>query len=123
MDIPLTSLRIVPLDSLRATIVRLTSLGCSGSVMEQFMGRPRRLLGIREDHCCSIRLCPSDANVVSPLIVSQPGTIPGGVVVQRSVNGPDITATLCDHAGVELLCSRNFVTIILSGATQKIESD
>jgi arylsulfatase A-like enzyme len=72
------------------------------------------------EHGCSIKLCPYDANIASPLIVSQPGTIPAGAVVRRSVNGPDITATLCDHAGVEVpwkIHGRSFRDLLIDPAT------
>lgn len=68
------------------------------------------------EHGCSIKLCPYDANVASPLIVSQPGTIPSGVVVRRPVNGPDITATLCEHASVDVpwkIHGRSFRELLL----------
>jgi len=72
------------------------------------------------EHGCSIKLCPYDANIASPLIVSQPGTLPAGAVVRRSVNGPDITATLCDHAGVEVpwkIHGRSFRDLLIDPAT------
>lgn len=54
------------------------------------------------EHGCSIKLAPYDANIASPLIISQPGTLPQGKVCRHPVNSPDLVATFCKLAAVEV---------------------
>lgn len=71
------------------------------------------------EHGCSIKLCPYDANIASPLIMSQPGTVAEGTVIRRPVSGPDITATLCDYADVTVpwkLHGRSFRELLVSSS-------
>jgi arylsulfatase A-like enzyme len=52
------------------------------------------------EHGMSIKLAPYDAAIASPLIVSQPGTLPEGRVCRVPVNSADLVATLCGRAGI-----------------------
>jgi arylsulfatase A-like enzyme len=52
------------------------------------------------EHGMSIKLAPYDAALASPLIVSQPGTLPEGKVCRRPINSVDLVATFCARAGV-----------------------
>lgn len=54
------------------------------------------------EHGCSIKLAPYDANIASPLIISQPGMVPEGKVCRHPVNSPDLVATFCKLAAVEI---------------------
>jgi arylsulfatase A-like enzyme len=54
------------------------------------------------EHGLSMKLAPYDAAIASPLIVSRPGTVPGGEVRCRPVNAADIAVTLCGAAAVEI---------------------
>jgi arylsulfatase A-like enzyme len=54
------------------------------------------------EHGFSHKLAPYDANLASPLIVSQPGTIPRGKVCRHAVSSTDLVATFCRIAGVEI---------------------
>lgn len=54
------------------------------------------------EHGFSHKLAPYDANLASPLIVSQPGTIPAGKVCRHAVSSADLVATFCRIAGVEI---------------------
>lgn len=53
------------------------------------------------EHGCSCKLAPYDANISSPLIISQPGTLPEDKVCKHPVNSPDLVATFCQRSGVE----------------------
>lgn len=48
------------------------------------------------------KLGPYDATIRSPMIVSQPGTIPAGAVCEHPVGGTDIIPTFFELAGIEL---------------------
>ena len=54
------------------------------------------------EHGFRSKLAPYDANYRSPLIISQPGTLPEGKVCQQSVGGPDLVMTFFARAGLEL---------------------
>lgn len=54
------------------------------------------------EHGMSIKLAPYDASIASPLIVSQPGTLPEGLACERPVNAPDLVATFCARAGIDV---------------------
>src|SRR5262249_46252897 len=47
-------------------------------------------------------LAPYDANLSSPLIVSQPGTIPAGKVCRHAVSSADLVATFCNLAEISV---------------------
>jgi arylsulfatase A-like enzyme len=51
-------------------------------------------------HGFRAKLAPYDANYASPLVVSQPGTIPAGKFCPQSVNAPDLVATFHARAGI-----------------------
>jgi arylsulfatase A-like enzyme len=48
------------------------------------------------------KLAAYDANIRSPLIISQPGRIPAGVVVDTPVGGVDLVPTIFRFAGIDL---------------------
>ena len=52
-------------------------------------------------HGFRTKLAPYDANYASPLIISQPGTIPEGKHCPQCVNAPDLVATFHARAGIE----------------------
>ena len=52
-------------------------------------------------HGFRTKLAPYDANYASPLIISQPGTIPQGKYCPQTVNAPDLVATFHARAGIE----------------------
>lgn len=54
------------------------------------------------EHGFSHKLAPYDANLASPLIVSQPGTIPEGKVCHHAVSSADLVATFCKLATIEV---------------------
>ncbi|RUL87201.1 sulfatase-like hydrolase/transferase [Tautonia sociabilis] len=54
------------------------------------------------EHGMSIKLAPYDAAVASPLIVSQPGTLPEGETCSVAVNAPDLVATIAARAGIAI---------------------
>jgi len=54
------------------------------------------------EHGLSSKLAPYDASIASPLILSRPGSLPEGVVRREPVNSPDLTATLCRMALVDI---------------------
>lgn len=54
------------------------------------------------EHGMSIKLAPYDASIASPLIVSQPGTLPEGEESRHPVSGPDLVATFCARTGIEV---------------------
>jgi arylsulfatase A-like enzyme len=54
------------------------------------------------EHGFRTKLAPYDANYRSPLIVSQPGTIPEGKVCRQSIGAPDLVMTFFARAGLEL---------------------
>jgi arylsulfatase A-like enzyme len=51
-------------------------------------------------HGFAHKLAPYDANIRSPLIISQPGTIPQGQVCRTPVGGVDLVATIYSRGGV-----------------------
>jgi arylsulfatase A-like enzyme len=53
------------------------------------------------EHGFRTKLAPYDANYASPLIISQPGTLPEGKVCSHPVNAPDLVATFFARAGLE----------------------
>lgn len=53
-------------------------------------------------HGFATKLAPYDANIRSPLIVSMPGTIPQGKVVEHPVAGVDLVPTFFSFAGIKL---------------------
>jgi arylsulfatase A-like enzyme len=54
------------------------------------------------EHGFRTKLAPYDANYRSPLIISQPGTIPEGKVCEQSIGGPDLVMTFFARAGLAL---------------------
>jgi len=54
------------------------------------------------EHGFSQKIAPYDATISSPLIISQPGTLPQGKVCRHPVNAPDMVQLFCDTAGVKL---------------------
>jgi len=54
------------------------------------------------EHGFRTKLAPYDANYRSPLIISQPGTLPEGKVCPRPVNGTDIVATFSATAAIKI---------------------
>ena len=51
-------------------------------------------------HGFDLKVAPYDANLRAPLILSQPGTLPEGAVVETPAGGADLVATLLAAAGV-----------------------
>lgn len=86
-------------DSVGRLISALEASGQLANTLVVFTSDQGFALG---EHGCSIKLCPYDANIASPLIVTQPGTVAAGRVVDRPVNATDIVATLCERAGISL---------------------
>jgi arylsulfatase A-like enzyme len=73
------------------------------------------------EHGCNSKLAPYDATIASPLIFSWPGRLPTGEVRRQPVNSPDLTATLCRLAGVEIpwpLHGREFTRLLEPGADE-----
>jgi arylsulfatase A-like enzyme len=54
------------------------------------------------EHGFSQKVAPYDATIASPLIISQPGTLPEGKVCKHPVNSPDLVKLFCDVAGIPL---------------------
>jgi arylsulfatase A-like enzyme len=54
------------------------------------------------EHGFRTKIAPYDANYASPLIVTQPGTLPQGKVCRQAVNAPDLVVTFFRFAGLEL---------------------
>lgn len=54
------------------------------------------------EHGLNMKLAPYDASYASPLIISQPGTIPQGKVCHQPVNSPDIVTTIAARAGISI---------------------
>ena len=54
------------------------------------------------EHGFRTKLAPYDANYRSPLIISQPGSIPEGKVCSQSIGGPDLVVTFFARAGLAL---------------------
>ena len=54
------------------------------------------------EHGFSQKQAPYDATLASPLIVSQPGTLPQGQVCRQPVNSTDLVATFCGRAEVRV---------------------
>lgn len=54
------------------------------------------------EHGFRTKLAPYDANYRSPLIISQPGTLPEGKVCKRPVNAPDLVATFSAVSGIAI---------------------
>jgi arylsulfatase A-like enzyme len=54
------------------------------------------------EHGFSQKVAAYDATIASPLIISQPGTLPEGKVCKHPVNSPDLVTLFCDTAGIEL---------------------
>jgi arylsulfatase A-like enzyme len=54
------------------------------------------------EHGLLQKVAPYDDAYASPLIVSQPGTIPAGEVCHHSVNAPDLVVTCFAQAGIPL---------------------
>lgn len=52
-------------------------------------------------HGFRTKLAPYDANIRSPLIISRPGTIPQGKVVEHPVAGVDLIPTFFSQAGIK----------------------
>lgn len=52
------------------------------------------------EHGFRAKIAPYDANYASPLIISQPGTIPEGKHCPQTVNAPDLVATFHARAGI-----------------------
>ncbi len=50
-------------------------------------------------HGFATKIAPYDANIRPPLIVSRPGTVPGGATCRHPVNGPDLVSTLLAQSG------------------------
>ena len=53
-------------------------------------------------HGFQMKLAPYDATIRSPLIISMPGTIPEGQVVEHPVAGVDLVPTFFSFAGIKL---------------------
>jgi len=71
------------------------------------------------EHGFNSKLAPYDATIASPLILSWPGRVATGEVRRQPVNSPDLTATLCRIAGVEIpwpLHGREFTRLLAPGA-------
>jgi len=56
----------------------------------------------RGQHGFATKLAPYDANIRSPLIISMPGTLPEGRVVEHPVAGVDLIPTFFSFAGIDL---------------------
>ncbi|MFN8711012.1 MAG: sulfatase-like hydrolase/transferase [Planctomyces sp.] len=54
------------------------------------------------EHGFRAKVAPYDANYSSPLIISQPGTIPQGTVCRTPAGGADLVQTFFSRAGIEL---------------------
>lgn len=54
------------------------------------------------EHGLSQKVAPYDAAIASPLIISQPGTLPENKVCQHPVNSPDLVALFANVAGIEI---------------------
>lgn len=54
------------------------------------------------EHGFRTKLAPYDANYRSPLIISQPGTLPEGKVCERPVSGTDLVATFSAVTGITI---------------------
>lgn len=54
------------------------------------------------EHGLSQKVAAYDAAIASPLIISQPGTLPEGKVCRHPVNSPDLVTLFCETAGVKL---------------------
>ena len=54
------------------------------------------------EHGLNQKHVPYDGGVASPLIVCRPGVVSGGQVCPQPVNTPDLVATICATAGIEL---------------------
>lgn len=54
------------------------------------------------EHGMSIKLAPYDASLASPLIVSQPGTLPAGKLCRHPVSSADLAATICARTGTKV---------------------
>jgi arylsulfatase A-like enzyme len=70
------------------------------------------------EHGFNSKLAPYDATIASPLIMSWPGHVAAGEVRRQPVNAPDLTATLCRLAGVEIpwpLHGREFTRLLEPG--------
>lgn len=71
------------------------------------------------EHGLSSKLAPYDAAIASPLILARPGSLPAGVVRREPVNSPDVTATLCRIAGVDVpweMHGREFTGLLAAAA-------
>ena len=53
-------------------------------------------------HGFSNKLAPYDATIRSPLVISMPGRLPTGRVIQHPVSGVDLVPTFFSFAGIEL---------------------
>jgi arylsulfatase A-like enzyme len=54
------------------------------------------------EHGMKQKVAPYEATYASPLIVSQPGTLPAGEVCRQTANGPDLVVTFFAQAGIPL---------------------
>ncbi|QDU31536.1 Arylsulfatase [Anatilimnocola aggregata] len=54
------------------------------------------------EHGFRTKLAPYDANYRSPLIISQPGTIPAGKSCEQPIGGQDLVVTFFQQAGMQL---------------------
>jgi arylsulfatase A-like enzyme len=54
------------------------------------------------EHGFSQKVAAYDATIASPLIISQPGTLPEGKVCRHPVNSPDLVQLFCDTAEVQV---------------------
>ena len=54
------------------------------------------------EHGFNQKIAPYDATISSPLIISQPGSIPEGKVCRHPVNSPDLIDLVCRTAQVEV---------------------
>jgi arylsulfatase A-like enzyme len=54
------------------------------------------------EHGLSQKQVPYDGGFASPLIISQPGTLPQGRVCQQPVNSPDLVAMFCRAGKIEV---------------------
>jgi arylsulfatase A-like enzyme len=54
------------------------------------------------EHGMSIKLAPYDAAIASPLIISQPGTVPRGKLCRHPVSSTDLVATFSARTGIAM---------------------
>jgi arylsulfatase A-like enzyme len=76
------------------------------------------------EHGLRQKVAPYDAAYCSPLIVSQPGTLPAGKFCRHTVNAPDVVVTFFAQAGIELpwkMHGRDFTPLLRDPENAKWE--